>query len=104
MKLMRWFANHEAVSEPPHIPFPPPHAADPMDDPIGLTLTPAEALVLYEYLRRCDDDGKYAFVDQAEQRAIWNLECALERHMPVFSPDYGKLLQDARNELRDKEG
>jgi hypothetical protein len=72
-------------------------------DPVSLTLTPDEALVLYEYLRRCDDEGRYAFIDQAEQRALWNLECALESRMPVFSSDYGKQVQDSRNALRDPE-
>ena len=72
-------------------------------DNVGLTLTFDEALVLFEYLRRCDDEDRYAFVDQAEQRALWNLACLLERVLPVFSEDYVKQVQNARDALRDPE-
>jgi hypothetical protein len=54
-----------------------------LPDKITVELSRAEALVLFEYLRRCDDDGgQYAFIDQAEQRAVWNLECVVQRQLP----------------------
>lgn len=71
---------------------------------ITIELTNKEALVLFEYLRRCDDEGKYHFVGQAEERVIWTLEGLLEKQLlEIFSPDYGKLLSEARDDVRDKE-
>lgn len=69
-----------------------------MDKPatITLELTAQEALVLYDYLRRCDDEGKYSFADQAEERVLWTLEGQLEKSMAViFDPNYRKLLEAA---------
>jgi uncharacterized protein YdiU (UPF0061 family) len=74
-----------------------------LPDKITIELTRAEALVLYEYLRRCDDDeGRYEFVDQAEQRAVWNLEMLVQPQLPeVFAPNYGALVKFARDAIRD---
>lgn len=75
----------------------------PLPDKIIIELTRSEALVLFEYLRRCDDDdGKYVFVDQAEQRVIWDLEMAIQPQLDeVFAPNYGELLKAARDAIRD---
>lgn len=78
-----------------------------MDSPppkIVIELTPDEALVLFEFLRRSDDEGAYRFADQAEQRVVWNLEIAIQPQVPVFAPNYGELLKQARSAIRDKEG
>ena len=72
-------------------------------DTISFELTKHEAHVLFEFLARCSDSGQYAFVDQAEQRAVWNLEATLEPLVPVLSPDYEKLVQEARGALRDRD-
>lgn len=77
-----------------------------MDSPerITIELTNKEALVLFEYLRRCDDEDTYYFADQAEERVLWTLEGHLQVKLPeIFSPDFGTLLKEAREELRDKE-
>lgn len=69
---------------------------------INIELTRSEALVLFEYLRRCDDDGKYSFVDQAEQRVTWDLECMLEKQLSeIFDPNYRELLRSAWEAIRD---
>jgi hypothetical protein len=69
---------------------------------ITVELTRKEALVLYEYLRRCDDEDRYVFADQAEQRVLWNLEIALQPQLPeVSAPQYGELVKAAWAELRD---
>lgn len=69
-----------------------------------LPLTRQEALVLFEFLRRCDEDGKYAFLDQAEQRVLWNLECLLQSQLhEIFDPKYHELLKAAWATLRDPE-
>ena len=73
-------------------------------DRITIELTNKEALVLFEYLRRCDDQGSYSFADQAEERILWTLEGKLESQLvEIFSPDYAKLLKEARDEVRDRE-
>ncbi len=76
----------------------------PTTEKVTVELTRKQALVLFEFLRRCDDEGRYAFVDQAEQRVLWDLECALEPQLTeVLDPDYGELLKAAWAELRDPE-
>jgi hypothetical protein len=72
------------------------------DDKLTLQLTPDEALVLYEFLARYSDSDSLETVDQAEQRALWNLHGILERQMvEIFDPDYRKLVAGARERLRD---
>lgn len=70
---------------------------------VHLRLTPDEALVLFEFLSRYSDTDELVLEDQAEQRALWNLCCKLEKELvEPFNPDYVKLLQSARDRLRDK--
>ena len=40
------------------------------DDKITLELSRSEALVLFEFLRRCDEEDRYEFRDQVEQRVM----------------------------------
>jgi hypothetical protein len=75
-----------------------------LQEKVTVELTRKEALVLYEYLRRCDDNEEYAFIDQAEQRVLWDLEIALQPQLSeVFDPNYGELLTVAWEEIRDSE-
>ena len=75
-----------------------------LSEKVAVELTRKEALVLFEFLRRCDDEGRYAFADQAEQRVLWDLECALQPQLvEVFDPNYGELLKAAWAEIRDSE-
>ena len=65
-----------------------------------LSLTHDEALVLFEWLH--SNEAKHEFADQAEHRVLWDLEAALERQIAVlFSPDYSRLLDEARSRLRE---
>jgi hypothetical protein len=69
---------------------------------VHLRLTPDEALVLFEFLSRYADTDDLRVEDQAEQRALWNLCCVLEEELrEPFDPDYAKLVQYARERLRD---
>jgi hypothetical protein len=69
---------------------------------LTLTLTQDEALVLYDYLQRFSTSGSTTLEDQAEERALWNLCCLLEREMiEPFSENYAKSLESARERLRD---
>lgn len=73
-------------------------------DKVVVDLTRKDALVLFEYLRRCDDAESYSFADQVEQRVLWNLECVLEKSLhEIFDPNYGNLLTSAWDEIRDPE-
>ncbi len=72
---------------------------------IDVSLTPDEALVLFEFLSRYSDTGELRIEDQAEQRALWNLCCLLEKELiEPFDPGYAKLLQSARDRVRDEPG
>lgn len=72
-------------------------------DKVRLELTRSEAIVLFEFLRRSDDNRSHAFVDQAEQRVLWDLECALEPQLhEIFDPKYGEILKAAWSALRDE--
>lgn len=42
--------------------------------------------------------------DSAEWRALWNLECVLEKSLAeVLSPDYTRIIEDAKGRLTDSE-
>ena len=71
---------------------------------ITIELTNKEALVLFEFLRRFDDEDTHSFADQAEQRVLWDIQCILEKQLvEILSPDYLRLLKEAREQVRDPE-
>lgn len=62
-----------------------------------------EALVLFEFLQRFSESDSLTIQDQAEQRALWNLCCLLEKQLVApFASNYQELLASARDRLRDK--
>jgi hypothetical protein len=72
------------------------------DENYTFQLTPDETLVLYEFLARYGESDSLETVDQAEQRALWNLHAILERQMvEILDPDYRNLVAAARQRLRD---
>lgn len=71
---------------------------------ITIELTSKEALVLFEFLRRFDDEDSYSFADQAEQRVLWDIQCVLEKQLiEIMSQDYLRFLKEARDQVRDPE-
>jgi hypothetical protein len=67
---------------------------------VTITLSKAEALVLFEWLARTDDARVLPIDHPAEQVALWRLEGQLEKKIDcLFSPDYGERLEDARRTL-----
>lgn len=73
-----------------------------MGEPVRLELTADEALVLFEFLARFDDEETLTIQDQAEERALWNVHCLLQKQLvEIFRPDYKALLASARDRLRD---
>jgi len=73
------------------------------NDEVSIKLTKDEAIVLFEFLSRYSDKDSLNIEHQAEERALWNLESVFEKELSEpFSKDYGKLLEAARERLRDK--
>ncbi len=71
-------------------------------DPVTLTLTHDEALVLFEFLARNEAADRFPIADQAEERALWNLLALLEKRLvEMFLPNYIELVEQARTRLRD---
>jgi hypothetical protein len=70
---------------------------------IVVRLSHDEALVLFEWLHRSEDQETLSpFEHQAEQVALWNLSALLERALAEpFDPDYRQLVNDARDRLVD---
>ena len=67
-----------------------------------LNLTEDEALVLFELLSRFSEDLILGIEDQAEMRALWNLQAVLEQALTEpFLQNYETLLAAARDRLRD---
>ena len=69
---------------------------------IYIELRRSEALVLLSWLSRFNGSGDAAFEDQAEERALWDLEASLERIVVApFQEDYEAALREAREDVRD---
>jgi hypothetical protein len=71
---------------------------------VSLKLTADEALVLFEFLQPFSNTDTLAIEDQAEQRALWNLCCLLEKNvLKAFDVDYSTAIENARDRLRDEQ-
>jgi hypothetical protein len=71
------------------------------DDEICIRFSRVEALVLFEWLARVDDAQALLIEHPAEQKVLWVLEGQLEKLVPVFSPNYGKLVEEARVKVNE---
>ncbi|WP_102125052.1 hypothetical protein [Deinococcus planocerae] len=71
-----------------------------LDDDVALSLSRAEALVLFEWLARFDEAGIFPFDHPAEQKAVWMFEGKLEKALTeVLAPEYELMLRQAREDL-----
>jgi hypothetical protein len=69
------------------------------DDGVSLTLTRAEALVVFEVLQRWQSSDSTPG-DAAEQRALWNLNAVLEKTLvEPFHSDYAEHVEAAKAHL-----
>lgn len=69
---------------------------------VTLTLTRDQAVVLFEWLARCNEEEGFGIEDPAEQRVLWDLEASLESTLvEPFKPEYEQLLAAARARVRD---
>ncbi len=73
------------------------------DDKVNIELTKEEAIVLFEFLGRFNEnDDLSRFEDQSEQRVLWDVECILEKELSEpFRADYQEIVKKAREKVRD---
>jgi hypothetical protein len=68
--------------------------------PVPISLTPAEALVLFEWLSRWQESEAFSIAHPSEERVLWDLTVQLERQLvEPFQTDYIAKLDDARNSV-----
>ncbi len=72
---------------------------------VNLELSKDEALVLFEFLARFNEDNHpLLFEDQAEQQVLWNMEAILATKLAEpFYENYLQRLQQARDQVKDVE-
>ena len=71
-------------------------------DQVEINLTKDEAIVLFEFLSRFSDKDELKIEHQAEERALWDLACILEKKLSEpFSENYREILEAARERLKD---
>jgi hypothetical protein len=68
---------------------------------VQVRFTANEALVLFEWLARTDEFLEKSFEHPSEQKVLWLLEGQLEKLVPVFSPNYCDLVQQAKEQIGD---
>lgn len=70
---------------------------------VKVELTGDEALVLYDWLTRFNEETDPNLVDQAEARILFDLESILEKALVApFEADYVTLLGKARSKVCDE--
>ncbi|MBS2214030.1 hypothetical protein KEM09_21660 [Carboxylicivirga mesophila] len=76
-----------------------------MKNNITIQMTSDEAIVLYEFLCRFNNQKETTDLqDQSEQRALWDIETILEKQLiDTFKSDYLAIVEQARNKIRDKD-
>jgi hypothetical protein len=72
-----------------------------MSKKISITLSENEALVLFDWLSKFNDNEKYEFEDQSQERVLWDLEAKLEIKLPVFERNYPLMVENAKQDVRD---
>jgi hypothetical protein len=76
----------------------------PAAEPISISLSNAEALVLFDFLSRFASQDKFDIQDQSEQRVLWDMLATLEKVLvEPLSATYEVSLSAARAAVRDDE-
>ena len=71
------------------------------DGTATVTMTRAEALVLFDFLSRFDQNQQLDIRDRAEEFVLWHVHGAFERVLvEPFAADYVKKLEAARETVR----
>lgn len=74
------------------------------DKSVQICLTPDEAVVLFEFVKRFSESDLLTIVDESERRALWNLCCVFERGaLSSIEGDWPAILHQARGRLRGED-
>jgi hypothetical protein len=75
-------------------------------DDVVIRLSHDEALVLFELLHHRESQHRVTRPEHhADQVALWNLSCLLERELvELFDPAYDRLITEARTRLEGEPG
>mgnify|MGYP003454966751 FL=1 len=75
-----------------------------MTKKINIKITKNEALVLFDFLSRFNqNDNIDFFEDKAEKILLWNIESELEKELEdIFDSNYKLILEKARTEIHNK--
>ena len=66
-----------------------------------ISLTQAEALVLFDIVARFDRNEGLSIQDQAEERVLWDLLTKLEKHVGhEYITGYNERVEQARDKVR----
>lgn len=69
---------------------------------VSIELSNDEALVLYGWIARFNQQPENEFADQAEQRVLWDIEAILDSKLTApLASDYEAQLASARDRVRD---
>ncbi len=72
-----------------------------MSSDVQIQLTGAEALLVFEALVKLDEKKILdSAMSEEERSACWALEAVLEKALPVFSPDYQALVEQAKRDIK----
>jgi hypothetical protein len=67
---------------------------------VNLTLSRAEALVLFEWLASLESKNVKHVIDEAEQAVLWDIEALLECMLSeILSPDDKQLVLSAKQQV-----
>lgn len=73
------------------------------EEAVTIQLTGDQALVLFDWIGRFNENGDGTFLDQAEQKVLWIIEGRLEKSLVAPFGQYDELLSQARDRVRDSE-
>jgi len=69
---------------------------------VDLSITKAEAIILFEFFAKLTPEKPTVSLDEAEQKVLWAVEATLENKLPEpFKGDYQQLVGEARLKMRE---
>tara|TARA_B100000745_G_C19851378_1_gene282784 strand:- start:228 stop:482 length:255 start_codon:yes stop_codon:yes gene_type:complete len=79
------------------------HDGESMGQEIEIRMTEGEAWVLFDFVQRFSDTDKLEIIDQAEERALWNLCCIFEKTLELRTgAEYQDVIAISRDKLREE--
>jgi hypothetical protein len=69
---------------------------------INLSITEDDAIVLFEFFERFEERERLYFTHPAEYISLMKISAQIDKSTSaMFHPDYGKLLQEARERIAE---